>query len=94
MACKSEGIEENDEESSSPMSREETESKFQGRVSTSSESTKMYSANESNVATEKVLGVNWDPIKDHLCFSAKLNVFSNRKRGVQKDNPNYDSKLT
>ena len=26
--------------------------------------------NGSNVATEKVLGVNWDPIKDHLCFSA------------------------
>jgi len=28
--------------------------------------------NESNVAIEKVLGVNWDPINDHLCFSAKL----------------------
>jgi len=50
--------------------------------------------NESNVATEKVLGVNWDPIKDHLCFSAKLNFFSNRKRGVNKDIPNTDSKLT
>ena len=50
--------------------------------------------NESNVGTEKVLGVNWDPIKDHLCFSAKLNFFSNRKRKVQKDNRNKDSKLT
>lgn len=50
--------------------------------------------NESNVATEKVLGVNWDPIKDHLCFSAKLNFFSNGKRKVQKDHPNNDSKLT
>ena len=50
--------------------------------------------NESNVATEKVLGVNWDPIKDHLCFSAKLKFFSNRKRRVQKDNPNNDSELT
>ena len=50
--------------------------------------------NESNVATEKVLGVNWDPMKDHLCFSAKLNFFSNRKREVQKDSPNNDSKLT
>ena len=50
--------------------------------------------NESNVATEKVLGVNWDPIKDHLCFSAKLNFSSHRKRGVQKDNPTDDSKLT
>lgn len=50
--------------------------------------------NESNVATEKVLGVNWDPIKDHLCFSAKLNFFSIRKRGIQKDNPNNDAKLT
>lgn len=55
---------------------------------------KKYLPNESNVATEKVLGVNWDPINDHLCFSAKLNFFSNRKRGVQKDNPNNDSKLT
>lgn len=44
--------------------------------------------------TEKVLGVNWDPIKDHLCFSAKLNFFSIRKRGIQKDNPNNDAKLT
>ena len=50
--------------------------------------------NESNVAAEKVLGVNWDPIKDHLCFSAKLNFFSIRKRGIQKDNPNNDAKLT
>lgn len=50
--------------------------------------------NESNVATERVLGVNWDPIKDHLCFSAKLNFFSNGKRKVQKDNPNNDLKLT
>ena len=49
---------------------------------------KMPIPNESNVATEKVLGVNWDPIKDHLCFSAKPNFFSNRKRKVQKDNPN------
>ena len=47
--------------------------------------------NESNVATEKVLGVNWDPIKDHLCFSAKLNFFSNRKREVQKDSPNNNN---
>ncbi|XP_067029141.1 uncharacterized protein [Acropora muricata] len=31
--------------------------------------------NEPNVATEKVLGVNWDPNTDHLCFSAKLNFF-------------------
>ena len=49
--------------------------------------------NESNVTTEKVLEVNWDPIKDHLCFSAKLNFFSIRKRGIQKDNPNNDAKL-
>ena len=55
---------------------------------------KMSIPNESNVATQKVLGVNWDPIKDHLCFSAKPNFFSNRKRKVQKDNPNNDSKLT
>ena len=55
---------------------------------------KMSIPNESNVATEKVLGVNWDPIKDHLCFSAKPNFLSNRKRKVQKDNPNNDSKLT
>lgn len=40
-----------------------------------------------------MLGVNWDPIKDHLCFSAKLNFFSIRKRGIQKDNPNNDAKL-
>ena len=59
-----------------------------------SSNSKKYLPNESNVATEKVLGVNWDPIKDHLCFSAKLNFISNRKRGVQKDNPNNDSKLT
>ena len=50
--------------------------------------------NESNVTTEKVLEVNWDPIKDHLCFSAKLNFFSIRKRGIQKDNPTNNSKLT
>ena len=47
-----------------------------------SSNSKMSLPNESNVATEKVLGVNWDPIKDYLCFSAKLNFFSNRKRGV------------
>ena len=51
-------------------------------------------ANESNVAIEKVLGVNWDPINDHLCFSAKLNFFSTQKRRVQKDNSHNDSKLT
>ena len=50
--------------------------------------------NESNVATEKVLGVNWDLIKDYLCFSARLNFFSNCKRGVQKDNPINDWNLT
>ena len=54
---------------------------------------KKFIPNESNVATEKVLGVNWDPITDHLCFSAKLNFFSNGKRKVQKDNPNDNSKL-
>ena len=41
MACNSEGIEGDDEESSSPMSREETESKFQVRVSASSDNSKM-----------------------------------------------------
>ena len=29
-----------------------------------------------------------------MCFSAKLNFFSIRKRGIQKDNPNNDAKLT
>ena len=60
----------------------------------SRDSSKKSLPNESNVTTEKVLGVNWDPIKDHLCFSAKLNFFSIRKRGIQKDNPNNNSKLT
>ena len=41
-----------------------------------------------------MLGVNWDLIKDHLCFSAKLNFFSNRNCKVQKDNPTNNSKLT
>ena len=49
--------------------------------------------NESNVAIKKVLGVYWDLINDHLCFSAKLNFFSTRKRRVQKDNSNNNSKL-
>ena len=31
--------------------------------------------NESNVTTEKVLGVNWDPINDHLCFQQSLTSF-------------------
>ena len=42
----------------------------------------------------KVLEVNWDAIKDHLCFSAKLNFFSIWKRRIQKDNLNDDLKLT
>ena len=41
-----------------------------------------------------MLGVNWDPNTDHLCFSAKLNFFSYGKRKVQKDNTNENSKLT
>ena len=40
--------------------------------------------NKSNIAIEKVLGVNWDPINDHLCFSEKLNFFSTRKRREPK----------
>ncbi|XP_020910817.1 uncharacterized protein LOC110248612 [Exaiptasia diaphana] len=49
---------------------------------------------EPNAATEKVLGVIWDPVKDQLCFSAKLNFCSKKKRKMQKLNPIRDPKLT
>jgi len=41
MVCKSEGVEEDDEESSLPMSREKTESKLKVSGSASRENTKM-----------------------------------------------------
>ena len=40
--------------------------------------------NEPNVATEKMLGVNWDPIKDHLYFSAELNFFAKKNAEYRK----------
>lgn len=36
---------------------------------------KKYLPNESNVATEKVLGVNWDPINHHCAFQQSLTSF-------------------
>ena len=39
--------------------------------------------NESNVATEKVLGVNWDLIKDNLWFSAKL-LFDSETQNTER----------
>ena len=36
-----------------------------------SSNSKRYLTNESNVATENVLGVNWDPIKDFKALSQR-----------------------
>lgn len=56
MASKSEEVEGDDEESSSPIGREKTESKLQVRVTASSEITKMTSLHEHflNTLTESV----------------------------------------
>ena len=35
--------------------------------------------NDKNAATEKVLGVSWNPVEDKFCFKVKLN-FSGRKK--------------
>lgn len=54
---------------------------------------KKFILNELNVVIEKVLGVNWDLIKDYLCFLVKFNFFLNGKCKVQKDYFNNDLKF-
>lgn len=54
---------------------------------------KKFLLNELNVVIEKVLGVNWDLIKDYLCFLVKFNFFLIWKCGIQKDNFNNDVKF-
>ena len=40
--------------------------------------------NDKNAATEKVLGVAWNPVEDKFCFKVKLN-FSERKKKLRTE---------